>query len=223
MLEETIFQMDKDLIREGLNKYTRKAFHVLPELDKPRILDVGCGSGVPTMELASLSNGQIMGLDINQLLLDRLTRKIEKAGLSDRIKTLKCSMLDMDFPDGSFDIIWAEGSISIIGFKKGLEEWRRFLRPNGFLVVHDEIGNITGKLGHISNCGYELLEYFTLYEDTWWIEYFGPLEKQINEIRAKHANDSKALMALDDGQREIDMFKKNPRLNCSAFFVMRKR
>jgi ubiquinone/menaquinone biosynthesis C-methylase UbiE len=223
MLEETIFQMDKDLIREGLNKYTRKAFHVLPELDKPRILDVGCGSGVPTMELASLSNGQIVGLDINQLLLDRLTRKIEKAGLSDRIKTLKCSMRDMDFPDGSFDIIWAEGSISIIGFKKGLEEWRRFLRPNGFLVVHDEIGNITGKLGHISSCGYELLEYFTLDEDIWWIEYFGPLEKQINEIRAKHANDFKALMALDDGQREIDMFKKNPRLNCSVFFVMRRR
>ena len=223
MLEETIFQMDKDLIREGLNKYTRKAFHMLPELDKPRILDVGCGSGVPTMELASLSNGQIMGLDINQLLLDRLTRKIEKAGLSDRIKTLKCSMLDMDFPDGRFDIIWAEGSISIIGFKKGLEEWRRFLRPNGFLVVHDEIGNITEKLGHISSCGYELLEYFTLDEDIWWIEYFGPLEKQINEIRAKHASDSKALMALDDGQREIDMFKENPGLNCSVFFVMRKK
>ena len=223
MREETIFQVDKDLIREGLNKYTRKAFHVLPELDKPRILDVGCGSGVPTMELASLSNGQIVGLDINQLLLDRLKRKIERAGLSGRVKTMKCSMLDMDFPEESFDIIWAEGSISIIGFKKGLEEWRRFLRPNGFLVVHDEIGNITGKLGHISNCGYELLEYFTLDEDIWWIEYFGPLEKQINEIRAKHANDSKALMALDDGQREIDMFKKNPRLNCSAFFVMRKR
>jgi len=143
MLEETIFQIDKDLLREGLNKYTRKAFHVLPELDKPQILDVGCGSGVPTMELASLSNGQIIGLDINQLLLDRLTRKIEKAGLSSRVKTLKCSMLDMDFPDGSFDIIWAEGSISIIGFKRGLEDWRRFLRPNGFLVVHDEIGNIT--------------------------------------------------------------------------------
>ena len=223
MREETIFQVDKDLIREGLNKYTRKAFHVLPELDKPRILDVGCGSGVPTMELASLSNGQIVGLDINQLLLDRLKRKIERAGLSGRVKTMKCSMLDMDFPEESFDIIWAEGSISIIGFKKGLEEWRRFLRPNGFLVVHDEIGNITEKLEQVSSCGYELLEYFTLDEDIWWIEYFGPLEKQINEIRAKHANDSKALMALDDGQREIDMFKKNPRLNCSAFFVMRKR
>jgi len=223
MLEDTIFQIDKDLIREGLNEYTRKAFHVLPKLDKPRILDVGCGSGVPTMELASLSNGQIIGLDIDQLLLDKLTRKIEKAGLSGRVKTMKCSMLDMDFPDGSFDIIWAEGSISIIGFKRGLEEWQRFLRPNGFLVVHDEIGNITEKLGQISSCGYDLLEYFTLQEDIWWIEYYGPLEKRINEIRTKHTDDSEALMALDNDQREIDMFKKNPRLCCSVFFVMRKR
>ena len=44
MTEETILQIDKELLREGLSKYTRKAFHMLPELDKPRILDVGCGS-----------------------------------------------------------------------------------------------------------------------------------------------------------------------------------
>jgi len=57
MTEETILETDKDLLREGLIKYTRKAFHMLPKLDKPCILDVGCGSGIPTMELARLSNG----------------------------------------------------------------------------------------------------------------------------------------------------------------------
>jgi len=223
MTEETILQTDKDLLREGLSKYTRKAFHMLPELDKPRILDVGCGSSVPTMELAGLSNGQIIGLDINQPLLDRLTRNIEKAGLSDRVKTLKCSMFDMDFPDESFDIIWAEGSISVIGFKRGLKEWRRFLKPDGFLVVHDEMGNITEKLEQISSCGYDLLEYFTLHEDTWWIEYYAPLEKRIDEIRTKHADDPEALAALDNDQREIDIFKKNPRQYESVFFMMKKR
>jgi len=119
---EARFQLRKDRIRKHLLKYTRKAFRMLPKLDKHHILDVGCGSGIPTMELARLSNGQIIGLDINQPLLDRLTRKIEKAGLSDRAKTLKCSMFDMDFLDESFDIIWAEGSISVIGFERGLKE-----------------------------------------------------------------------------------------------------
>ncbi|MCK4388191.1 MAG: class I SAM-dependent methyltransferase, partial [Dehalococcoidia bacterium] len=146
MTEEAILEVDKDSVRKGLIKYTRKAFHMVPELDRPCILDVGCGSGVPTIELARLSNGQIIGLDIQQNLLDILRRKIEEAGLSDRVKTLNCSMFDMDFPDESFDIIWAEGSISRIGFERGLKEWRRFLKPNGFLVVHDEIGNITEKL-----------------------------------------------------------------------------
>jgi len=92
MTRETILQTDKDMLRDSLSKYTRKAFHMLPELDKPHILDVGCGSGVPTMELTRLSNGQITGLDINQPLLDRLTRKVEKAGLSDRVKTMNCSI-----------------------------------------------------------------------------------------------------------------------------------
>ena len=223
MTEETILQIDKDLLREGLSKYTRKAFHILPELDKPRILDVGCGSGVPTMELAKLSNGQIIGLDVNQPSLDRLKRKIEKAGLSDRVKVMKCSMVDMDFPDESFDIIWAEGSIAVIGFKRGLKEWRQFLKPNRFLAVHDEIGDITEKLEQISSCGYDLLEYFTLNDDTWWMEYYAPLEKRINEIRIKHANDPKALAVLDEEQREIDMFKKNPGRYCSVFFIMKKR
>jgi len=223
MTEETILQIDKDLLREGLSKYTRKAFYILPELDKPRILDVGCGSGVPTMELAKLSNGQIIGLDVNQPSLDRLKRKTEKAGLSDRVKVMKCSMVDMDFPDESFDIIWAEGSIAVIGFKRGLKEWRQFLKPNRFLAVHDEIGDITEKLKQISSCGYDLLEYFTLNDDTWWMGYYAPLEKRINEIRIKHANDPKALAVLDEEQREIDMFKKNPGRYCSVFFIMKKR
>ena len=220
---ETAFQADKDLIRENLNKYTKKAFRMLPELDKPYILDVGCGSGVPTMELAKLSNGQIIGLDIDQPQLDRLKGKIERAGLSDLVKAVTRSIFDMDFPNESFDIIWAEGSIYVIGFERGLREWRRFLKPDGFMVVHDEMGNIAEKIELISSCGYELLEHFTLDEDTWWLEYYSPLEKRINEIRIRHADEAETLAILERDQREIDMFKKNPGRYCSVFFIMKKR
>jgi ubiquinone/menaquinone biosynthesis C-methylase UbiE len=223
MSKGTLFEIDKDLFRERLNKYTRRAFQMLPELDKPRILDIGCGSGVPTLQLARLSNGQIIGLDVDQLLLDKLTRKIEEAGLSDRVTTLKCSMFELDFPDESFDIIWAEGSIARIGFEKGLKEWRRLLKPNGFLVVHDETKNVTKKREQISNCGYDLLGHFTLPRDTWWTEYYGPLEKRINELRAKHSDEPQALLELAKEQREIDMFKANSRRYSSVFFVMQKR
>ena len=222
MTKEILLEIYQDHLREHLIKYTRKAFQMLPELDKPHILDIGCGSGVPTIELARLSNGQIIGLDIQQSLLDKLKKEIEEAGFSNRVKTVKCSMFQIDFPDESFDIIWAEGSISRIGFEKGLKKWRRFLKPNGFLVVHDDIKNIANKIKQIPGCGYNLLGYFSLPEEVWWIEYYGPLEKRIQELRIKYSDDAKALKLLDKKQNEIEMFKKNPKSYRSVFFVMQK-
>jgi ubiquinone/menaquinone biosynthesis C-methylase UbiE len=46
---------------------------MLPVLDSPRILDVGCGPGGPTLELARLSHGQVVGLDVHQPYLDELS------------------------------------------------------------------------------------------------------------------------------------------------------
>ena len=222
MNEAVRFQRQKERIRKRLLKYTRKAFRMLPKLNNPRILDVGCGSGIPTMELARLSNGEIIGLDIDQPALDTLAEKIRWAGLSDRVKTMKCSILNMEFQEESFDIIWSEGSIFIIGFEKGLQEWRRLLKPNGYMAVHDEKGNIAEKLKQISACGYKLIDYFLLSEDIWWAEYFAPLEKLVIETRIGYADDPKVLEAIDSSQREIDMFKKNPELNSSIFFIMKR-
>ena len=52
---------------------------------------------------------------------------------------MNCSMLNMDFSNENFDIIWSEGSIYIIGFEKGLKEWRGLLKPKGFLAVHEMV------------------------------------------------------------------------------------
>jgi ubiquinone/menaquinone biosynthesis C-methylase UbiE len=221
MVEDLMVET-KDHFREYFNKYTRKAFQMLPKLEKPRILDIGCGSGVPTIELAKLSDGEIIGVDINQSLLDELNRKIEEEGFSSRVKTVKCSLFDMDFPDESFDIIWAEGSIWIIGFEKGLKEWNRLLKPNGFLVVHDEIKTVSNKLKKIPSCGYKLIDYFSLPEDAWWTKYYKPLEIRIKELHMKYENNSDALKTLKKYQNEIDMVKRNPREHSSAFFVMQK-
>jgi ubiquinone/menaquinone biosynthesis C-methylase UbiE len=193
---------------------------MLPRLVKPRILDIGCGFGVPTIELARLSDGQIIGLDIDQSALDKLDKKIEREGLTNRVTTVKCSIFDMDFADESFDVIWAEGSISRIGFERGLREWRRMLKPKGCLVVHDEMKNINKKLEVIPSCGYDLLGYFPLREDVWWVEYYGPLEKRVEELSAKYAADPEVLRVLDRKRDEVEMVKRNPRAYCSVFFVM---
>lgn len=222
MPKDLLSEINQDHFRKLLNKYTRKAFQMLPKLEKPRILDIGCGSGVPTVELARLSNGEIIGIDINQSLLDKLNRKIEEEGFSNRVKTMNCSLFEIDFPDESFDIIWAEGSISIIGFEKALKEWNRLLKTNGFLVVHDEIKNTSDKLEKMPSCGYKLMKYFSLPEDAWWTEYYGPLETRIKELRIKYKDDPEALKILEKYQNEIDMVKRDPKDYGSAFYIMQK-
>ena len=221
-LKEEELQAYKDHLREGLVKYTRKAFKMLPRRPFPCILDIGCGSGVPTMELAKLSDGEIVAIDTSQTALDRLASKIKRAGLAARVKTEKCSMLNMDFTDARFDIIWAEGSIAVIGFEKGLKEWRRLLKTVGFLVIHDDLDDITEKRRQISQCGYELINHFVLSEDIWWNEYYSPLDKKLNEILPKHTRNMKTVTVMDNDQLEIDRFKREPERYRSVFFVMRK-
>jgi ubiquinone/menaquinone biosynthesis C-methylase UbiE len=214
--------MDRDIVRRRLLKYTRRAFRMLPKLDRPRILDIGCGSGVPTMELARLGQGEVTGIDIDQSALDKLTRKIQEAGLSDRVRAANCSILDMAFPDESFDIVWSEGSIFVIGFKRGIQQWKRFLKPGGFMVIHDERGNVEEKLEQISKCGYKLLGYFILSEETWRIEYFAPLQKLIAESQTSPADDPHTLEELSQARRELEMFRRSLEHNSSVYFVMQK-
>ena len=222
MSGDTPFQVRKDRIRQRLLKYTRKAFRMLPRMDKPRILDIGCGSGIPTLELARLSHGEVVGIDIDQPALDRFATGIKEAGLSHRVQAVNCSLFDMDFADASFDIIWSEGSIYTIGFPRGLREWKRFLKPGGYMVIHDEAGDIDQKIKQISDCGYELLGSFVLNEHIWWAEYFAPLEKLIAENRASYTADAKIGKQLRQAQGELDMFRKNPKRNRSACFVIKR-
>ncbi|MBY9004666.1 MAG: class I SAM-dependent methyltransferase [Candidatus Lokiarchaeota archaeon] len=46
-------------------------------MEKPRLLDLGCGSGLLTIELSDLTNGDIIAIDIDQVLLDRLNEKVK--------------------------------------------------------------------------------------------------------------------------------------------------
>jgi SAM-dependent methyltransferase len=242
---DIFFEIHQGLPREGpgRNDYTRKAFEMLPELDKPKILDIGCGPGGPTIELARISGGFVIGLDRHQPYLDVLEEKIEKAGFSERMQAVNGSLFAMDFQDESFDVVWSEGSIYIIGFEKGLKKWRRFIKPHGFLVVHEMtwlksdppkeisdywkkmysgITTIPHNLEVIPRCGYDVLGHFPLPEDAWWQEYYHPLQECINKLKTKYKDDREALGILDSEQEEIDLYKKYSEWYGSVFYVMQK-
>ncbi|NVM18828.1 MAG: class I SAM-dependent methyltransferase [Candidatus Lokiarchaeota archaeon] len=222
MSEKLLDELDIDHFRSAFNKYTIEAFRRLPKLDKPRILDIGCGSGVPTMELAKLSDGEIIGIDIDQESLDKLSKKIEEEGLINRVKAIKCSLLDIKFPENSFDIIWAEGSITTLGVEKSLSRWNKLLKPEGFLVVHDEIKHFFEQRHKVDRCGYKFIEHISLPEDAWWEEYYQPLEIRLQELFKKYENDQAALKVLNMHQNEVDIVKASPKSFQSVFCILQK-
>jgi ubiquinone/menaquinone biosynthesis C-methylase UbiE len=209
-------------VRAGFLKYTREAFLRLPRLEKPRILDIGCGSGVPTMELAKLSNGEVTGIDIDQSCIDEFNRKIKEEEISNRVKAIKVSLFEMKFPDETFDVVWSEGVIGTIEFETSLKEWRRLLKHNGYLVIHYQVSRVADALPRIPQHGYKLADTVSLPEDAWWTEFYKPLEEEMDALLHKYRNSSDALKLLKQYKSEMDMVKKNPRNFSAAFYIMKK-
>ncbi len=245
MLPEIFFEIHKDLPREGpgRDRYPRRAFEMLPPMGNPRILDIGCGPGGQTLALSRLSGGEITAIDTHEPYLDRLREKIDAADVGGRVRALNLSMFEMEFDEESFDLIWSEGAIYIIGFERGLREWKRLIRPGGFLVVHDvawirpdppeeivkfwaegypAIRTAEENIRRIDDGGYRLLGHFTLPEDAWWVEYYEPLEKRVARLREKYRGDADALEILESERVEIDMYKKYKAWYGSVFFVMQR-
>lgn len=221
MSEDFLKELNIEELRERFLKYTRKAYQMLPKMDKPRILDIGCGTGIPTIELARLSNGEIIGIDIDKNALDKLNLKIEKKGLSSRVKTMNCSLYKTEFPSFSFNILWDEGVIHILDLKKSLKECSRLLKLNGFLVMGEMIKWMKDKFEIFSKFGFKQMYQLLLPEKCWWTEYYSPLEKKIKEIRKKNIG-SEDLENLKRHEREIEMVKKNPKEFDCAFYIMQK-
>lgn len=242
---EIFLDIHMDMPRQGSgrDKYTQKAYEILPKINHPKILDIGCGPGMQTIKLAKLSDGEVIGTDIFQQYLDQLKELIKKENLHNRVKAINQSMDDIKFPEGYFDIIWAEGSIFIIGFENGLKEWKKYIKPNGYLAVHEmawlkenppreiqeywekvypKISTIDNMIKIIQKCGYTLLGHFALPEDAWWDLYYTPLEKRLIELRVKYENNTEAVEMINEEQLEIDLFRKYNSWYGSVFFIMQK-
>ena len=113
----------------GDNKSTRRAFNTIPKHpEQPLILDIGCGPGVQSTELARLSKGRIIALDNHQTFLDKLIEIAKEESLLDHIVPKNRSMLDMNFEENTFDIIWSEGALYFMGFQNGLRRCHQLLK-----------------------------------------------------------------------------------------------
>jgi ubiquinone/menaquinone biosynthesis C-methylase UbiE len=245
-LDEYFYELFENLPRQGPgdNESTRKALAMIGALpDAVRVLDIGCGAGVQTIELAKNINGTITALDSHQPFLDELVRRAAREGFSDRIETVNGSMFSLGFAESSFDIVWCEGAIFIIGFEQGLEAFRRVLKPGGYIAVSDlcwlrddppreiadffrienpPIPSVAEVLEIVKKTGYELIGSFSLPESTWWDSYYRPVETEIEAMRRKYPGNERVEDLCRRMERETDMYRKYAKYYGYVFFVMRK-
>lgn len=229
----------------GDDASTRRALALVPPLpERAAILDVGCGPGRQTMALARLTGGTMTAVDTHQPFLDELERRGRAAGVADRIRTVNRSMSELDFPADSFDLVWSEGAVYLMGFRRGLASWRRFVKPGKYLAVSEitwltddpaaearefwaeaypPMKTIPQNLLIIEECGYSLLGHFILPESSWWDGYYRPVEIRLRNLRDKYAADPGALEMINSEQQEIDLFRAYPESYGYVFYVMQRR
>jgi SAM-dependent methyltransferase len=242
---EIFWELHKDLEREGPGNEasTLKALAFAKGLPgRARVLDLGCGPGAQTLTLARAIQGSVIAMDLHEPFLAQLNKRAKEEGLAAYIDARKGDMGSLDFEPASFDLIWSEGAIYNIGFRRGLEEWRRYLKPGGYIAVSElcwlrkdppeelaaywaydypAMKDLEANLAAIAELGYELEGHFTLPDECWLDEYYGPLGKRIAMLRALHGHDAEASSQLDLCQKEIDMYERYSAYYGYEFFVMK--
>ena len=243
---DLIGEFFKEMERQGPgdNNETQRALQFIPSLSENSfILDIGCGTGMQTMVLAKHTPSQILATDLIPGMINHLEEKVEKEQLGNRVKCMVASMDCLPLEDESFDVIWAEGSIFIIGFEKGMKEWRKFLKPGGYIAVTEacwftnsrpkEIENywksmypgidtVDATIRVMEEAGYKAVAHFMLPELCWTDNYYVSMSKRIKEYEELSISNEAVKTLLDCLKTEIDMYEKYKAYYGYVFFIGQK-
>lgn len=141
---EADFQNDR--VRAGHDTEARNRFYYLAERARDRyqrelddvagkrVLIVGCSEGGVT-PTARRGAKKVVGIDIADEAIRRLSEGIAAEGLSDRAAALVMDAENLDFPEKSFDLIACSGVLHHLDVEKAGASWARALDPNGKVVM----------------------------------------------------------------------------------------
>ena len=144
--KQTIHEFDLNVIYDyfsnverqgpGSQEITLKALSFIDGLtENSKVVDIGCGTGGQTMVLAQNIPCEITGVELWSDFINQFNQNAQNKNLHDRMKGIVGNMENLPFKEEYLDLIWSEGAIYNIGFKRGLNEWRKFLKQGGYIAV----------------------------------------------------------------------------------------
>ena len=195
------------------------------------------------MVLAGHIPGQITGLDLFPDFIDIFNRNAKQSGLQDRVKGIVGSMDNLPFQNEELDLIWSEGGIYNIGFERGLNEWRRYLKSGGYIGVSEsswftderpaeindfwmdaypEIDTIPNQVAKIYKAGYLPVATFILPENCWTDHYFTPKVAAQKIFLTKYAGNKIAEEFSMLQSIEEELYHKYKEYYGYTFFIAKK-
>ena len=214
-------------LRERFLEHTRRAWELLPPFVSvpPRILDIGCGTGTPTLELARLSGGEVVGIDVDRAALGVLQRRAVDAGLGDRVTTCCVSLQKSGLPDAAFDLLWEEGLLNMLDIDRSLGECRRLLKPGCHLVMHETTVWLDGIRERLANAGFAARAAHPLPKHFWLTDWAEPLGERLRAYEGSvdvEALDEATAAALATHRAAVESIRADPdATNCEYWLVER--
>jgi len=103
-----------------------------------RVLDLGCGYGSAARYLAANFGCSVTGTNISEKELELARSRSEEAGLGHLLSFEYGDFHRLEYPDGSYDVVWSQDAfLHAVDKMAVLSECRRVLKPGGTLVFSD--------------------------------------------------------------------------------------
>lgn len=99
-----------------------------------KVLDLGCGSGGPSLLLAREFGCTVVAADSDSTALATFASRIRSESLQTRVETLKIDFAQLTFADGEFNLLLAPGK-GVYSLSDAATNLRRYLATRGRLVV----------------------------------------------------------------------------------------
>lgn len=228
----------------GSPEVTKQALAFIDNLtEKSKIADIGSGTGGQTITLAQNAPGNITAVDLFPDFIDKLNRNAEDAGLAGRIKGIVGNMDNLPFAEEELDLIWSEGAIYNIGFQRGLNEWKKFVKPGGYMAVSEvswltpqrpteieefwndaypEIDTIPVKTEQMQGAGFVPVAHFILPVGSWTEHFYAPQHAVREEFLKKHAGNGFAADFIANQRHEESLFNKYNDYYGYVFYIGQK-
>ncbi|MDD2381676.1 MAG: class I SAM-dependent methyltransferase [Mariniphaga sp.] len=228
----------------GSPDVTLKALSFVDNLtEHAAIADIGCGTGGQTIVLAQHAPGMITGIDLFPLFIDLFNRNARSLNLQEKMKGVVGSMDNLSFHEEELDLIWSEGAIYNIGFEKGLNEWRKFLKTGGYIAVteaswftekrpveiedfwmdaYPEMDTIPNKVAQMQGAGYIPVATFILSENCWTEYFYAPQKAVQKAFLEKYAGNKTAEQFVAYQRHETQLYFKYKAYYGYVFYIGRK-